>query len=539
MSWFSRFLKRATQTKPRNRKQRRNTLGNSPYHRRLGMDFLEDRRLLSVVTDISDSASDTGSLRYQILNDAAGSTIQFASSLAGKTITLTSSTLTISKALTITGLGASLLTIDGGNAYTVFTLASNATATISGVTIAHGYTIYGDGGGIRNDGDLTLLGCNISDNQTLMGNGAGIYNDGNLTVSACTISGNSITSTGGPSGGGIYFEGDLGGSLTVFNCAFSNNVSESWGGAIYYDGSNNVVGSLAISNSTFSGNSSGYASGAAITVASAGNATRITTCTFSDNAGIAIVNTGSASTMAITASTISGNGSTSGGSDGGGIYNDFNCTLTLTDSTVQGNRAYDGGGIYNAGTLVADDSTIAQNSASDSSFGGGGGIYNNSSASVSLANTIVAGNMSGTSPDIYGTVTAEYCMIGSTLGASFSSSSASNYLGSVPVLAPLGPYGGPTMPDGSQMQTMPLLGASSAIDGGSNALIPSGLAYDQRGLAQNYQREGGHRRLRERRFQHRGRRRQQSNRGTGNNVRRSACRQRRWQHAFRRVWQRH
>ena len=38
------------------------------------------------------------------------------------------------------------------------------------------------------------------------------------------------------------------------------------------------------------------------------------------------------------------------------------------------------------------------------------------------------------------------------------------------------------MPDGSQMQTMALLPGSPAIDAGSNALIPSGLTTDQRGL---------------------------------------------------------
>jgi hypothetical protein len=43
------------------------------------------------------------------------------------------------------------------------------------------------------------------------------------------------------------------------------------------------------------------------------------------------------------------------------------------------------------------------------------------------------------------------------------------------VLAPLGNYGGPT-------QTMALLPGSPALDAGSNALLPTGLTTDQRGL---------------------------------------------------------
>ena len=159
----------------------------------------------------------------------AGDTIQFASNLAGKAITLGDALPNITKPLTITGLGASQLTINGGGAYTVFDVASNVTAAISGMTITNGYSTYGDGGGIHNDGNLTISGCKISYNQTLMGEGGGIYNSLNLTVSNCTISNISCV-TGGPSGGGIYFDGSYGGSSTVSNCV-SGNVSES-GGAI-------------------------------------------------------------------------------------------------------------------------------------------------------------------------------------------------------------------------------------------------------------------------------------------------------------------
>ena len=157
--------------------------------------MLEDRRLLSTVTDTSDSASDPNSLRYHILNDAAGSTIQFASSLAGETITLASALPSITKPLTIVGLGASQLTIDGSKVYSaMFTFTANATASISGLTIANSKSNldYNNGGGINNAGSLTVSDCVLSTNYAL-------------------------------DGGGIYFDGEYGGTLTVNNSVFSGN----------------------------------------------------------------------------------------------------------------------------------------------------------------------------------------------------------------------------------------------------------------------------------------------------------------------------
>ena len=419
-----------------------------------------------LVTSTNDSGA--GSLRYCISNAVAGDTIQFESSLAGKTIKLNSSLPSITKALTIIGLGANQLAIDGRNTYKVFNVALTATVTISGLTITHGSG--GNGAGIRNDGNLTILDCIISSNQTTLGHGAGIYNSLNLTILNCTISDNSILIMGGYCGGGIYFDGSYGGSMTVSNCIFSGNNTGSWGGGIYYSGNNNAFGTLTICNSTFFGNRSGYGQGAAIEVS--GGSSVLTGCAVYNNGGIAIINGG---TMAITACTISGNGNTSGGFDGGGICN--NGELTVSDSTVSGNTAYDGGGIYNYGTLVVNDSTITQNLASDIN-GGGGGIYNISYGSVFLKNTIVAGNHNGNAPDIYGPVAANYCLLGHGFGTI---TGTGNILTENPLLASLDSYGGPTMPDGSQMQTIALLPGSPAIDAGTNSLIPPGLTTDQRG----------------------------------------------------------
>jgi len=379
------------------------------------------------VTDTNDSGA--GSLRAAILAAAAGDTIQFASSLAGKTITLASTLPSITKPLTIVGLGASQLTIDDENRNsTVFTITANGTATISGLTIT--------------SSGLTL-------------DGGGIYNAGSLAVRDCVLSANDAVA-----GGGIYFDGEYGGTMTVTSSVFSGN-SASFGGGIYYSGTSGGTDSLTVTDCVFSGNSSG--------IYTAGTAT-ISGCSFTGNTFCGIRNY--EDKLTVTHSTLSGN-------TGGGIHNDGG-TLVVNDSTIAQNSAEFGGGIYNndGGTLVVNDSTIAQNSASNA----GGGIDNK--ANATLWNTIVADNHNGTSPDIYSDIynslTVSYCLVGNTLGATISS--LTNILNTSPDIAWLGSYGGPTMPDGTTMLTAPPLPGSPAIDKGSNALIPSGLTTDQRGL---------------------------------------------------------
>ena len=86
-----------------------------------------------------------------------------------------------------------------------------------------------------------------------------------------------------------------------------------------------------------------------------------------------------------------------GAADGGGIHNAG--TLTLTNSTVNGNSATgQGGGVYNVGTLTVAGSTVSQNASEG--FDGGGGIYTFGTlsviGSVLAENTAVYGGAIGT-----------------------------------------------------------------------------------------------------------------------------------------------
>ena len=71
-------------------------------------------------------------------------------------------------------------------------------------------------------------------------------------------------------------------------------------------------------------------------------------------------------TLTITDSIISGNSSLD---QGGGIVNWYG-TLTVSDSTITGNSAIEGGAIYNLGTASVMDTTISGNSATSA-----GGVY--------------------------------------------------------------------------------------------------------------------------------------------------------------------
>ena len=411
---------------------------------------------MSTFTVTNTNNSGAGSLQQAILN---------ANALAGKdiikfgglftdaiadTITLAGSSLNITDDLKIDGTGADLLTVSGNNASGVFDISSDATVEIKGLTITKGNGYYYQslgGGGIYNQGTLTLSNASISSNNAETG--GGIYNTGTLKVSNSAISDN----TAGYYAGGIYNDG---GTLTVSNSTISGNnggssyYSDGFGGGIY-----NSNGTATVSNSTITNNSGGNGGGIY-------------------NSGTLLVNNSTIDSNSIFAFV--------GKSDiGGGIYNSG--IATVTNSTISGNKAHFGGGIYNnGGTLTVSNSTITLNTAfrielryGGYEYGDGGGIYNSNSGTITVKNSIVAGNFDTPNDDPANAINLDlvgkfisngYNLIGS-LGSStgFNASEQLTVAIAEVIDTTLRNNGGP-------VKTHALITGSSAINGGKNADVP-------------------------------------------------------------------
>jgi hypothetical protein len=388
------------------------------------------------VTNLADSGP--GSLRYAISSVANNGNIVFQFGLTG-TITLTSGELAIGRNLTITGPGATNLTINGNGTGRVFNINStNATVTIANLTISGGSITGssnspGEGGGILNSGSLTLVGCTVSGNRvtgsgSADANGGGIFSSGALQLSDCLISANVANGVVGfseegesASGGGIFIQG---GSLanvyacSLMNCSVWNNFA---GG-----GDGNAIL-----------NRSGDGSGGGIYVASVGvsNAVQLINCTISGN------------TTAGGSYFKGGGGSASGGGIfvGDTPFSIVSCTLCSNSS--EAGSGEEGNGVAHGGGIAC-------------------------SAQPSVRNTIISGNMVGvlgqgtdgtSGPDAYGNVTSQgFNFISEADGSS--GWVASDLTGTTN--APLDPQIGPLQDNGGPTPTMALLPGSAAIDQG-------------------------------------------------------------------------
>ena len=202
---------------------------------------------------------------------------------------------------------------------------------------------------------------------------------------------------------------------------------------------------------------------------------------------------GGGGTMTVTNSTVRNN---SGTADSGGILNSQNTigtprnTLAVVDSTINDNGSR---GLWNGGTLTVINTTISGNTFS----GNGAGIYNfsgsgsqnamasvtnstitgNSSSSksgiwnnktITVINTIVAGNTAPSQPDCNSFTSQGHNLIGDGSGCSFAPGPGDQAGTDIaPIdsgLEPLANYGGPT-------ETHALRPDSPAIDAGDDAVL--------------------------------------------------------------------
>ena len=197
-----------------------------------------------LVTNLGDAG--TGSLRQVIIdaNSTVGQdTIEFAGSLNGGTITLTSGELSISDPLIVNGLGANSLTINGNNSSRIFNISSQV--DIQGLTITGGAEVnfFGFGGGITNSGVLIINKSVIYNNEAFFA--GGINNEGIITISNSTISGNQASG----SFAGIRNVGEA----TIINSTISGNQADSYAGGVFNSNFMSITNSTIANNSALNG----------------------------------------------------------------------------------------------------------------------------------------------------------------------------------------------------------------------------------------------------------------------------------------------
>jgi hypothetical protein len=392
-------------------------------------------------------------------------------------------------------------TADGGGIVFENTVSVPWTLTVNNSFITNNHA--GDaGGGIDADGSGKIFinaGTVIEDNSSV-NQGAGIWLDAiqvdtvfqtaNLTVTDAVVDGN--TAQAGL-GGGIGNAGN--GTVTIDNSTIENNFTGVTGGGF---GDENAQGTLIVQNSVFVNNSAVGDGGG---IAAGGPTTTITNSqidgNFAGGSGGGLFANGT--TLTLRNSTVVNNSTPV---NGGGIELETSGSgaqgSTITDSTITGNSAVNnaafsnGGGIDAAvqgtGSLLLLNDTINGNFAT---FGGGLYWPGSAGVTVSLQNTIVAGNDGSNGPDVFnfaGTFTdLGGNLIGNTTdGTGFNAATtqagtAANPIN--PLLGPLQDNGGPTIGgviNPTFLKTEALLSGSPAINKGIALGAPN---TDERGYS--------------------------------------------------------
>jgi parallel beta-helix repeat protein/predicted outer membrane repeat protein len=236
-----------------------------------------------------------------------------------------------------------------------------------------------------------LIMNNSAGQDDFAGQGAGIFcRDSSPDISGNIITGNICDNSGFPFGssigGGIYL---LNSNPSITNNDITENEAYSSGGIGSYNSSPSVM------NCTFSDN---YRGG----MCSCDSSTTVINCIFSENAhgsGGGISNSGGSTT--VVNCTFVGNEahySLHGAGEGGGIVNEYG-NLTVDSCFFIGNSANFGGGICNRwdGSTTVTNCTFSGNSAVKD----GGGIYNTDHGCMTVFNTILWKNDAFNGPEIW------------------------------------------------------------------------------------------------------------------------------------------
>ncbi|HNA88042.1 MAG TPA: S-layer homology domain-containing protein [Anaerolineales bacterium] len=334
---------------------------------------------VDITADENDGSCLDGdcSLRDAIAVSSAGDTITI--NVTG-TIMLSLGELIVDKSVDINGPGSGLLTLDGNNLSRIFNLPEatpSNTVSMTGLTMANGYADPNNvcgGGAIANNAFLTLHDVIISNSSAPRGGtclfplGGAILvpnGKGSLTITNSIISGNSTYWDGG----GIYFASTEG-SISLNNVTIDNNQSTNAGGGGLYVGDADVT--VTINNSTISNNAGNMIGGA-------------------KGGGLAFYTTYTSPDVSIDNSLITLNSAM----DGGGIYSK-RLDLTIQNSTISENTSTtNGGGVMLENNITHILGSTFKGNKVNNANGNGGGIMNlalGGTGDLTVVNSTFAGN---------------------------------------------------------------------------------------------------------------------------------------------------
>jgi hypothetical protein len=293
---------------------------------------------------------------------------------------ITESGISITKNLTIRGMGQNVTIVQGhavrGSAiHRIFYINGSITVIIENLAIQHGKETAdptawnGSGCGMLIDGaaTVTLNSVTVKNNDNIASGGAGagisLGSTASINLNNCRVEGNRAT-TNMQSSAGLYLSSS--GSCTAKYTVFNDNIADQSGGAVFLGGS--IIATFV--NCTFSNNSSTSSAGGAMY----GNSALPTfvNCTFNNNAAL-----------------------TQGGALRCGPASLTNCTF-FQNTAATGAAIYRGGG--NTSPLTIVNTTIAYNTASAS---GGGLYYTSPGGSIVMANSVFASNTAPAGVDMY------------------------------------------------------------------------------------------------------------------------------------------
>lgn len=389
----------------------------------------------------------------------------------------------------------------------------NSTVELSNSTIENNYASSA-GGGIRSDflSPITLINTHLNGNEAGE-KGGGLYARKTAVVS---VSGGSVSNnTAGSFGGAMYAR--YGSTITLEATIVSGNTTSATTGSRYAGG---VLlkesASLTSSDTLWSNNHSLFGGAIATRLPTDGVVINIDNDTFIDNS----TSQGGALRLTFEGTANISNSSFSqnyASGRGGAIANMGSFQTTVRDTTLFNNSSVQGAAFFNSAELTVINSTISSNSASNAGGGFshsdnhtkvinstltgnegmnfGGGIVAYNAGSVSLYNSIVAGNIAPLGAEISDAGSLIIAHANNLLGSSAlntanalngftpsgsdilaTNDSATGARSLASIINGIADNGGPTL-------THALAGNSPAIDRGNQALcVANNITQDQRGV---------------------------------------------------------